>query len=68
MSIVVTSGSLHGVMVVHWPGMSRDVRLIPALATMFSIFVAPTTLVILCDAAIAFLFYVDAILILVTRG
>ena len=38
--IVLTSGSLHGVMVAHWN--ARDVGLSPALGTIFTIFITPT--------------------------
>ena len=41
---MVTSGSLRGVMVAHWPRNARDVGSIPTLCTMFPIFIAPTTI------------------------
>ena len=37
------SESLHGIMVAYWAGMTRDVGSIPALGTIFPIFITPTT-------------------------
>ena len=42
--IVMTSGSLCGVMVEQWLWNARDVGLSPALGTVFSIVITPTTI------------------------
>ena len=43
MGIVVTSGSLHGVMVSTLAQNARDVGSVPALGTIFPIFIKPMT-------------------------